>query len=186
MNIIQGDILSFDGDAIVNPANSFLRHGAGLAKIIADAAAPWPKTRATALSQLNAQCVRDRAWRDEQRDHPLIPTGGVGVTSAGALPYEGIIHAVGPIWDGGNLCEHTLLNSAHRRAIQAARERGWRRIAFPAISCGIFGFPVQAAAAIAVRTAKLAELRGDIQISFYLFEDAHVEAYRAAEARCKV
>lgn len=184
MNIIQGDILSFNGDAIVNPANSFLNHSGGLAKIIADAAAPKPRGHPTQPPWPGVKL--SRAWWAEQHNHTLIPTGGVGVTSAGHLPYAGIIHAVGPIWDGGNLCEHTLLNSAHRRAIQAARERGWRRIAFPAISCGIFGFPVQAAAAIAVRSAKLAELRGDLDISFYLFEDAHVEAYRAAEARCKV
>lgn len=166
MNIIQGSILDFDGDAIVNPANSFLRHGAGLAKVIANAAAPKGARGTT-------------AWWREQFSHPLIPTGGVGVTSAGRLPYNGIIHAVGPIWGGGAYHEAELLASAYSLACHRAFQRGWKRIAFPAISCGIFGYPVEKAATVAITEAS-AWAHFDVECNFYLFGDEHFAAYQEA------
>lgn len=183
IDIRSGSILDFEGDCIVNPANSFLHHGAGLAHIIANAAAPRVPGAAY-LDDTEPGRAKQRAaslgWRAEQSQHPLIPTGSVGVTSAGALPYKGIIHAVGPIWGGGQFCEATLLTSVHEEACAAAHERGWCSIAFPAISCGIFGFPVYKAAALAVAAVSFWAV--DMEVSFYpfghelIFEDALSEA----------
>jgi O-acetyl-ADP-ribose deacetylase (regulator of RNase III) len=189
-NIIQGSILDFKGDVIVNPANSFLRHGAGLARVIADAATPatpGPLERKATVAERKAWQAKKnvlrqarRNWWAEQAAHPLIATGDAGWTSAGRLPYKGIIHAVGPIWAGGSLFEQGLLYQTHRSALAQAVAHDCRSIAFPAISCGIFGFPVESAAAIARAACVVSRYTGEI--SFYLFEDAHFEAYQKAFA----
>jgi O-acetyl-ADP-ribose deacetylase (regulator of RNase III) len=155
IEIRSGSILDFEGDAIVNPANGFLRHGAGLAKIIANAAQAGEGEGA-------------RAWRAEQASTPTIATGNVAVTGAGNLPYKGVIHAVGPVWNGGAFCEDTLLWSAHVEAVAAAIVREWDSIAFPAISCGLFGFPVERAAPIAISGVLAASLF-DVDVTFYPF-----------------
>ena len=181
VNILQGDILSFYGDAIVNPANSFLNHSGGLARVIDTAA-----RGGSFEDNYGRVCYRDPRggdWVHQQEAAPLVPTGGVHVTGAGVLPYVGVIHAVGPIWGGGNHYEGELLILAHRNAILAAAERGWTRIAFPAISCGIFGFPVEQAAPLAVGVAAVGEANYGVECSFYLFEDAHYQAYVAAGRR---
>lgn len=191
MKIVQGDILTFDGDAIVNPANGHLRHGGGLARIIECAAArdfdiggPYPG----GVEKLQRDLARHEGavekWHADHRAAPLIPTGGAYVTSAGALPLKGVIHAVGPIWGGGRYCEAALLSTAHRMALWNAWNEGWTRVALPAISCGIFGYPVERAAPIALAAAEFYEKRRGLEVSFYLFEDAHVEAYQRAWARC--
>ncbi len=181
VSIVQGSILDFQGDAIINPANSFLRHGGGLAKVIADAAAGWPEGSPYWTEDEAEQQAAAHVWRLEQENHPNIPTGGIGVTSAGALDYAAIIHAVGPIWGGGGFHEDSLLGRAHIEAFDYALERDWS-VAAPAISCGIFGFPVERAAKIAMFAAKsYSNLGGDI--TFYLFEDAHYAAYEDAYKR---
>lgn len=173
----QGSILDFEGDFIVNPANSFLRHEGGLAYVIANAAAPLTQE----YPWKDAQSSLD--WMDEQNDHPNIPTGGAGITSAGALPYKAIVHAVGPIWGGGDLHESELLYQAHMNAVRKARSFDHTMdsvsIAFPAISCGIFGYPVELAAPIAIRAAH----DSNADVTFYLFEDEHMEAYMQAAMR---
>lgn len=171
ISIVQGSILDFEGDTIVNPANSFLRHGAGLAKVIADAAAP-PDSH---------KHVRGRWWA-EQRHHPSVPTGACAWTSAGALPYKGIIHAVGPIYGGGTYFEAELLERVHESVIETAWNNNCKSVAIPAISCGLFRFPVELAAGIALSVAKGAWDGYPLDISFYLFEDSHVEAYNKALA----
>ena len=166
IEIIQGSILDFTGDTIVNPANSHLRHTGGLARIIAASA-------------------RDADWQREQDEHPLIPTGGAGWTSAGCLPYKGIVHAVGPIWGGGSYLEGALLARTYSKSLRVAAEHDCTSIAFPAISCGVFGFPVEKAAPVALENvrATVAALPTIERIVFYLPEDTHYAAFRAELAR---
>lgn len=175
-----GSILDVQADAIVNPANSFLRHGAGLAKVIADACAP--KNRPTA-SPRHCDAVGVSWWKEQGR-HPLIPTGGAGWTSAGHLSYRGIVHAVGPIWGGGDFLEKQLLEMAYANACSVAHENKCRSLALPAISCGIFGFPVKQAALRALKGVEFwATPQPDgleMEITFALFDSEQVDAWRFA------
>lgn len=191
ITIETGSILDFKGDCIVNPANSFLRHGAGLAKIIADAATALPQKPPNAsvaeLHEWSADCDRRRmrgiGWWKEQHAHALIPTGGAGWTSAAALPYKGIVHAVGPIWGGGGYYEAGLLRTAHRSALITAWLHGCRSVAFPAISCGIFGYPAVAAAECAIEGAVYTAATRTMDVAFYPFGfEAEYEAALAARS----
>lgn len=159
----RGSILASNVDYIVNPANSFLRHGAGLAKVIADAAAP------------KDSAIRAGWWR-EQRKAPLIATGNAHMTSAGALPYKGIIHAVGPVWNGGQFYERQLLVSAYHKALDLAEKAGGKSIAFPAISAGLFGFPISSAAVHAL----FATRQTPLSVEFWLFSDQDLAAFKEA------
>lgn len=182
IEIRSGSILDFEGDCIVNPANSFMRHGAGLAAAIDKAA--------RGISNVNAAERREQRglpyvechnavlqWDHDRANTPLTATGNVAVTSAGVLPFKGIIHAVGPIWNGGMFIEADLLDVVTATALDAALERDWKSIAFPAISCGIFGFPVDQAARILLEVADSFSDNFDL-IAFYpfghelVFEDA--------------
>lgn len=177
VTVIKGSLLEAKTEAIVNPANSFLRHGAGLARVIVDAAAP--RTRPGPQNATNGpQRGASAAWWQEQYQHPSIPIGGVGVTSAGRLPYKGIIHAVGPIWGSGRYYEYELLKLVYRNAIQAMRARGWRSIAFPAISSGLFGVPIEVVAngAMAGLWAEHT-FESDEVVEVRLLSDEHVEAF---------
>lgn len=188
--LIEGSILDAEADAIVNPANSFLSHGGGLARVIAQAATGpvgYDRSEPLASSIHGPQNIpwtaEGEAWRAEQRDHPLIPTGGIGVTSAGCLPYEGIIHAVGPIWGGGDYYEPTLLRLVANNAYAAAYQHRWRRLAVPAISCGVFGYPVEAAAyrlVMAARTWEAPALTCGLEVTFYVMGDEHRAAFEKA------
>lgn len=173
IEILQGDILSatYRGyDLLVNPANNHLAHGGGLARVIQNAAEGHPQTG---------------RWIQEQQLAPLVPTGGAIATSAGVLPYLAIIHAVGPVWGGGEFAETKLLVSAHQEALKVAMLFGQAfnrpmSIAFPAISCGIFGFPVDRASHVAVQVAKdYIEQKYIDKIGFYLYGDTEYEAYTA-------
>jgi O-acetyl-ADP-ribose deacetylase (regulator of RNase III) len=187
VQIRQTDILTVEADAIVNPANSHLRHGGGLAAKIDSAALQWPATwpdgtaEGTTMTEAEKRAALDlwsRKVGDWKADHsgaPLVATGDCYVTSAGMLPLKGVIHAVGPVWGGGQFCEPDLLYSAHYEAFMAAAECGWTRLAVPAISCGIFGYPVAGAAAIAMEAARY--FTGPLDITFCLWENEHFEAY---------
>lgn len=187
MRLIQGSIIDFKGEAIVNPANSHLNHSGGLAAIIARAAKDYGRTHVpitqphglhTIAEEERISAMRSE-WDAEQEQHPLIATGNAGVTSAGALNYKAIVHAVGPVWNGGHFYEDQLLMSAHRSALRVARAEGITSIAFPAISAGVFGFPIQHVAYNAVRVLSGPDAIG-IDVSVYLFEDAHLAAYAIA------
>jgi len=115
------DITKCEVDAIVNAANSYLRHGGGVARAIADAAGP--------------ELV------SESEKAPFVPTGSALATGAGRLPCRQVIHAVGPVWSGGENDEPGLLASAYRSSLTVAEELGCNSVAFPSISTGIFGFP---------------------------------------------
>ena len=132
--IVVGDITCIPVDAIVNAANERLRGGGGVDGTIHRAAGP----------ELLEAC----------KLHPNCPTGEIRVTPAFRLPARWVIHAVGPIWRGGDGNEDALLASAYRNALVAARELGAASISFPAISTGVYGFPRERAAQIAVAEAQ--------------------------------
>ncbi len=102
-------------------------------------------------------------------------------TTAGELPAGAVIHTVGPRWKGGDRGEESLLASAYRRSLELAADEGWRVVAFPSISTGVYGYPVEAAAAVALGTIRdvLGERAGTFdEVRMVLFSDADLDAYR--------
>ena len=132
MRVVEGDITKLDVDAIVNAANEMLAPGGGVCGAIHRAAGP--------------------GLAEECRRIGRCATGDARITAGYDLPARYVIHAVGPRWHGGGRGEDELLASAYRRALELAGERGLESIAFPAISTGVYGFPPERAAPIAVRT----------------------------------
>lgn len=131
LTVLQGDITTLEVDAVVNAANSALAPGAGVDGAIRRAAGPEINRATAALGG--------------------CPTGEARITQGYALPATWVIHTVGPRWSGGAANEPELLASCYRASLALAAEHGARRVAFPAISTGIYGFPRDQAAAIAVR-----------------------------------
>jgi O-acetyl-ADP-ribose deacetylase (regulator of RNase III) len=128
--LVQGDITRLDVDAIVNAANTSLLGGGGVDGAIHRAAGP----------DLLAEC----------RTLGGAQTGEAKITRGHRLPARHVIHAVGPVWHGGSRGEDDALASCYRNAMRLAREHGLRSVAFPAISTGIYGFPIERATRIAV------------------------------------
>ncbi len=137
IDIREADITRLEVDAIVNAANEQLAPGAGVCGAIHAAAGP----------ELAAECAAI--------GH--CPTGDARLTRGYALPARYVIHAVGPVWHGGDRNEAALLAGCYRNSIRLAEAQGLSSIAFPAISCGIFGYPLDAAASVAIE-ATLAAL----------------------------
>ena len=152
----QGDITREAVDAIVNAANSGLARGGGVCGAIFSAAGP----------ELDGACAELGG----------CPTGDARATPGFRLPARWIIHAVGPVWHGGDSGEPELLASAYRRSLAVADEIGARSVAFPAISTGIYGYPLEAATAIAVRSCRDTEASVDV-IRFVCFDDRTLAAY---------
>jgi O-acetyl-ADP-ribose deacetylase (regulator of RNase III) len=160
--VVQGNLLLEPVDAIVNAANGMLAHGGGVAGIISRAAGP-------ALQEESERVVQERG---------PFPAGSAVVTTAGNLPFKGVIHAVGPRYGEGN--EAQKLANALRAAFACARERGWRSVSFPAVSSGIFAVPLDICARAyleAVRDANLETVR------LCLRDAPVIEAVRAELAR---
>lgn len=155
------DITTLAVDAIVNAANTDLTPGGGVCGAIHRAAGP----------ELALACARARP----------CPTGQARLTPAFGLPARFVIHAVGPVWQGGNADESQLLASAYRASLALARENAVRSIAFPAVSTGIYGYPLAAATAIAVATvrAEVAERAWLTLVVFACFNREALEAYAA-------
>ena len=130
IQLIQGDITAVKADGIVNPANSQLMHGGGLAGTLARKAGPSFQKESM-------------AWIQE---HGPVSHDSPAFTSAGALPFQNVIHAVGPVWGSGN--ENEKLRAAVLGSLDRALELGLDSLALPAISTGIFGFPLPEAAQV--------------------------------------
>jgi len=157
---IQGDITVESVDAIVNAANEHLAPGGGVCGAIHDAGGP----------SIEAEC----------RKIGHCPTGGAVATTAGQLPARFVIHAVGPVWRGGDRGEAELLASAYRSALDEAARVGARSIAFPAISTGIYGYPLEEATSLAVDAVRN-WTGGDVPlVRFVCFDGRTLAAYRAA------
>lgn len=138
IEVVEGDITTLAVDTIVNAANSGLMGGGGVDGAIHRAAGP-------ALLE---------ACRTVRRERGECPAGDAVITSAGRLPMRHVIHAVGPVWRGGDSGEPERLAGAYRRSLQLAQEHAVRRLAFPNISTGVYGYPKAAAAHIAVDTVR--------------------------------
>jgi O-acetyl-ADP-ribose deacetylase len=166
--LIHGDITHVDTDAIVNAANSHLAPGGGVCGAIHLAAGP----------QLALACAQYVAA------HGAVPTGSAAMTPGFALPALWVVHAVGPVWHGGDSGEADLLASAYRSAVLIADEAALRSIAFPSISTGIFGFPVELAAPVALAAVSdaIAEAASVREATFVLYDRATFSAYERALA----
>jgi O-acetyl-ADP-ribose deacetylase (regulator of RNase III) len=146
IDVIRGDITTLAVDAIVNAASERMLGGGGVDGAIHRAAGPELLEACRAVPEVAAG-VR-------------CPTGEARITPGFRLCARQVIHAVGPVWRGGSDGEPRLLASAYRSSLELAREHGLRSIAFPAISCGVYGYPIPLAAGIAVRSI-LVFLAGD-------------------------
>lgn len=154
------DITKLVVDAIVNAANTSLLGGGGVDGAIHRAAGP----------DLLAECRKLRG----------CPTGEATITKGYLLPAKFVIHTVGPVWDGGTYGEPELLAACYCNCFSLAREKGIKTIAFPAISCGVYGYPITEAAKIATREIQTA-LRNTAEIERVMiacFTDEVFEAYR--------
>jgi O-acetyl-ADP-ribose deacetylase (regulator of RNase III) len=140
LKIIHADITTLRVDAIVNAANPSLLGGGGVDGAI---------HRAAGVALLEA-CRR----LPQSAAGVRCPTGEARMTPGFTLPARYVIHTVGPVWHGGSQGEPLLLERCHRNALRLLREHGLRTIAFPAISCGVYGYPIDKAAAVAVATLR--------------------------------
>jgi len=162
VRLVLGDLTTFPVDAVVNAANSGLLGGGGVDGAIHRAGGP----------QILAEC---RALRATTLPDGL-PVGEAVATTAGRLPARWVIHTVGPVYSGSDEDAHKRA-SAHRSSLRLARELGARSVALPAISTGVYGYPLRLAAPIALAQAQAAE---DLAVTFVLFDLDALEVFRAA------
>lgn len=134
LNLIQGDLTKQEVDAIVNAANSGLMGGGGVDGAIHRAGG----------QAILAEC------KEIIKRQGRLPVGEAVITTGGQLPARYVIHTVGPIWRGGNAGEAALLKKAYQNSLQLAKDRGLKTIAFPSISTGAYGYPLEEAAGVAL------------------------------------
>jgi O-acetyl-ADP-ribose deacetylase (regulator of RNase III) len=166
--IVQGDITTREIDAIVNAANTTLLGGGGVDGAIHHAAGPG----------LLEECEQIGG----------CPTGQARITRGYRLPARHVIHTVGPVWRGGTHREDGLLASCYRNSLALAREHGLRTIAFPAISTGVYRFPIERATSIALReAARFLEEHPDAfdRILFVCFDRVTLDVYERAFAKLR-
>jgi O-acetyl-ADP-ribose deacetylase (regulator of RNase III) len=156
LTFVVGDLTAQEVDAIVNAADASLAPGGGVSGAIHRAGGSEVFEEAARLGGCE--------------------TGDAKATGAGRLPARHVVHAVGPVWRGGTAGEEALLASAYRRALEVAEELGCRTIAFPALSTGIYGYPVERAAPVAVKAAREMADRFD-EIRFVFLDEAMRDAF---------
>ena len=164
IEIIQADITTLAVDAIVNAANNTLLGGGGVDGAIHRVAGP----------ELVQECAGLRGCE----------TGDAKITVGYLLPARYVIHTVGPVWHGGDTGEPELLASAYRRCFQVAHLRGLKSIAFPAVSAGVYGYPMREAATIALQAAQeaAAQFPELERIIFVQFSEGAQQVYRETAA----
>ena len=160
MHVIQGDITKLDVDAIVNAANISLLGGGGVDGAVHRAAGP----------ELLAEC----------RTLGGCATGEAKITKGYKLPARFVIHTPGPVWSGGKRNEPALLAACYRNSLQLALQHGCRSVAFPCISTGVYGYPIEDATKIAIETVTRfqAEHHDAPEVTFCCFSDADAQIYR--------
>ncbi len=167
LDIVRTDITKLTVDAIVNAANESMLGGGGVDGAIHRAAGPQLLDVCRhAAADRNRTCAARRARRASRHGFKL--------------PAKFVIHTVGPIWHGGSRGEADLLASCYRESLKLAAENSVRRIAFPAISCGVYGYPIIPAAQIAVRECRAFEHASIEKILFVCFNADIERAYREA------
>ena len=168
IELLAGDITTVSVDAIVNAANEPLAGGGGVDGAIHHAAGP------ELMAELRAR-------------YRGCPTGGAVITASGRLADHGVkwvVHAVGPIWRGGGRAEAELLASAYAKALHLADQAGAHSVAFPAISAGVYGYPLDDAAAVALRSVRegLAGVHTVDRVVFVLFDSDVMHSFERALA----
>ena len=169
VELVQGDLTRESVDAIVNAANSSLMGGGGVDGAIHRAGGP----------AILEECRRIRAERGP------LPPGEAVLTTGGRLPCRYVIHTVGPVWQGGSVGEAETLGRCYASSLALASAHGCSSVAFPSISTGAFGYPVEKAAAVAVRAVAegLRESAGSVsRVRLVLFSDGDLAAYEGALA----
>lgn len=164
MSVIQGDITRVEVDVIVNAANSSLMGGGGVDGAIHRAAGPAILEACKVIVRQQGECA----------------PGHAVITEAGNIPVKAVIHAVGPVWQGGEKHEAQLLEQTYRNCLDLAAANGYRTIAFPAISTGAYGYPKDEAAKIAIDTVyRYIGLRPlPEQVIFVCFDDENTQIYQ--------
>ena len=165
IEVLCGDITTLAVDAIVNAANQALSGGGGVDGAIHRAAGPELPKACSAIPMV--------------RPYVRCPTGEARITPGFRLPARWIIHTAGPVWQGGRAGEPALLASCYRESLRLTAEHGIASIAFPAISCGVFGYPVEKAVAVAVRSVR-ESVHPPERLIFCAFDAAMAEHYRKA------
>jgi O-acetyl-ADP-ribose deacetylase len=171
LSILKGDITRQETDAIVNAANSGLMGGGGVDGAIHRAGGP----------SILEEC------RIIVAKQGRLPTGKAVITTAGKMKAKYVIHTVGPVWRGGSENEAALLSSAYRESLKLAAENRLTGVSFPSISTGVYGYPVEEAATVAVKAVKdfLAAETTVKEVVFVLFDDRTYAAYSKAIAETK-
>jgi len=168
ISLVQGDITDIDADAIVNAANQALMGGGGVDGAIHCKGGP----------KILEECKRIRAteWPDG------LPTGKAVITSGGNLKARYVIHTVGPVWHGGKRHEPELLAEAYSNSLKLAVSKGLKTVAFPSISTGAYGYPIEEASRIAITTVKKFLEKEDRidKVVFVLFTKPDLETYKEA------
>ena len=165
LELVKGNITDAEADAIVNAANSSLMGGGGVDGAIHRVGGP----------RILEECKRKRAteWPDG------LPTGKAVITSGGNLKAKNVIHTVGPVWMGGFHVEGELLKQAYRNSLKLAVSKGLKTVAFPSISTGAYGYPINEACRVALGTIKDFLEKEDklTQVTFVLFSDRDLKIY---------
>jgi O-acetyl-ADP-ribose deacetylase (regulator of RNase III) len=165
VRLVRGDITDMETDAIVNAANSSLMGGGGVDGSIHRRGGP----------KILEECKRIRATEWPQG----LPTGKAVITSGGNLKAKHVIHTVGPIWRGGNRGEPELLAQAYQNSLRLAVAEGLKTVAFPSISTGAYGYPIEDASRVALKAVKEFLEKEDSldEVVFVLFSEQALEVY---------